>query len=539
MVNKKNLRKLHHELRTQTIIFYIMKRLQCNFSHAWGKYGLTLVLAGATISAYPQFDKYWKIEGNLTQDSIHNVIPKFGTLQNSPVTFISNGIERFRLSAAGKIGIGTINPQNLLEVVGGSISTNSTIISTVISAPPISVMSNQLVSNLNADLLDGYHKSDFAQVNHLHSQLIAGNGLTGNIYNGSDVSQWQVDFGGNGTANTVSRSDHSHSDMVTGNGATGRISFWNGTNSIISDGSFLYDNSLKTVRVSSTSIPTGIQFEQKVVNPAGIDLSYIWYNWKIANNNGSLEFNLNNISKLLINSSGNIGISNPTPTCRLDVNGSIKANSIKLTANAQNGYILISDAAGNAVWKNPMLVSLGDWEKSNNNLYRQIGNIGIGNNNPTAKLTVSSTNSTGIQLNCNNINYSYAMQTNVNNAMVKAYALLLNNTEKLLIWGDGKIEVDNIIKAKEIEVKTNVFADYVFNDNYKLMPLDELDVYIKANRHLPEIQSAEEAISNGINIANMNVLLLKKIEELTLYVIHLKEENSQLFSEINKIQKSR
>lgn len=516
-----------------------MKRLQCNFSRGWGKYGLTLALAGATISAYPQFDKYWKIEGNLTQDSIHNVIPKLGTLQNSPVTFISNGIERFRLSATGKIGIGTINPQNLLEVIGGSISTDNSIISTVTSTPPLSVISSQLVSNLNADLFDGSHKSDFALVNHLHSQLTPGEGLVGNAYNGSDVSQWSIYFGGNGIENSVSRSDHSHNNMVSGSGVSNRIALWDGTNSLKSDGSFTYDNSNRTMKITSYNIPCSILLEQKVINPPTIDIPFIWYNWKISNYNGNYELNLNNENKFCINPSGNIGISNPNPSCKLDVNGSIKASSLKLTSNAQNGYILTSDGTGNASWKNPMLLSFGDWEKNNNNLFRQIGNVGIGNNNPIAKLSVTATNVTGISLNCSNASYSYGMQTNVNNPEMKAFAISLNNNEKFIIWGDGKMEIDNIIKAKEIEIKTNVFADYVFYDNYKLMPLHELNEYIKTNRHLPEIQSAEEAINSGINIGTMNVLLLKKIEELTLYVIQLKEENSQLFSEIDKIQKSR
>jgi hypothetical protein len=516
-----------------------MKKLQSNFLHAWGKYGLAIALIVSSVCAYPQFDKYWKIEGNITQDSIHNVTPKLGTIQNSAVSFISNGQERFRLTETGKIGIGTTSPQNLFEVIGGSISTNQPIISSIINVAPFTISSNKINTNLNADFLDGLHKDDLALANHNHNDLTPGNGLIGDIYNGTTPKIWSISFGGNGVANTSSRSDHTHTNMITGTGSLNRIAYWDGLNSLKSDVSFNYDNNIKTVRISSISGSCGVQLEQKVTNNPAEDIAYIWYNWKIANNNGSLEFNLNNVSKFFINSSGNIGISNPNPTCRLDVNGSVKATSIKLTSNAQNGYILTSDASGNAVWKNPMLLSIGDWEKNNNNLYRQTGNVGIGNNNPIAKLTVTASNITGVQLNCNNIDYGYALQTNVNNSQMKAYALSLNNSEKLLIWGDGKMEVDNIIKAKEIEVKTNVFADYVFADNYDLMPLEDLNTYINNNKHLPEVPTADDAIKNGINLGNMNVLLLKKVEELTLYVIQLKQENNQLFSEINKVQNPR
>ena len=517
-----------------------MKRLLCNFSHAWGKYGLAIAFAGISFSAYPQFDKYWKIEGNLTQDSIHNVVPKIGTLQNSPVLFITNGQEKFRLTETGKIGIGTSNPTNLLEVIGGSIFTNNPIICSAQNGPPpFIVASNTMVTNLNTDLLDGEHKSYYATANHAHKTLLVGCGLNGNAFNGTDSTTLSVKFGGNGFNCIASRSDHTHAQMVTGVGNANQISYWNGTNSLASDGSYTWENNNKLMKISSVDMPCSILLEQKINNPAGIDVPSILYKWNIINNNGSFTIKLNNDSRFFINPLGNIGISNTNPTCKLDVNGTVKANSIKLTSSAQNGYILTSDASGNATWKNPLLISIGDWEKSNNNLYRQTGNVGIGNNNPLAKLSITSSNITGLSLNCSNVNYGYAMQTKVNNPLIKAFALSLNNSEKLLIWGDGKMEVDNIIKAKEIEVKTNVFADYVFYDNYRPMPLEELHQYILSNKHLPEVPTQEEAIKNGINIGEMNVLLLKKIEELTLYVIELKQENSQIFSEINKVKKPR
>jgi hypothetical protein len=517
-----------------------MKRLLCNFSHAWGKYGLAIAFAGISLSAYPQFDKYWKIEGNLTQDSIHNVVPKIGTLQNSPVLFITNGSEKFRLTETGKIGIGTTNPTNLLEVIGGSIFTSNPIICTVQNGqPPFIVASNTMVTNLNTDLLDGEHKSYYATANHAHKTLLAGCGLNGTAYNGADSTTLNVKFGGNGVNCIASRSDHTHAQMITGMGNSNQISYWNGTSSLTSDGSYTWENNNKLMKISSVDMPCSILLEQKINNPVGIDVPSILYKWNIINNNGSFTIKLNNDSRFFINPLGNIGISNTSPTCKLDVNGAIKASSIKLTSNAQNGYILISDASGNAIWKNPMLVSIGDWDKSNNNLYRQTGNVGIGNNNPLAKLSITSSNITGLSLNCSNVNYGYAIQTKVNNPLIKAFALSLDNSEKLLIWGDGKMEVDNIIKAKEIEVKTNVFADYVFYDNYRPMPLEELHQYILSNKHLPEVPTQEEAIKNGINIGEMNVLLLKKIEELTLYVIELKQENSYLYSEINEVKKTR
>lgn len=87
------------------------------------------------------------------------------------------------------------------------------------------------------------------------------------------------------------------------------------------------------------------------------------------------------------------------------------------------------------------------------------------------------------------------------------------------------LRVNGKIDANEIEVSLNHWNDYVFHDDYKLMPLLELELFVNANKHLPEIPSENQVIEYGINIGEMNALLLKKIEELTLYVIELKKEN--------------
>lgn len=100
------------------------------------------------------------------------------------------------------------------------------------------------------------------------------------------------------------------------------------------------------------------------------------------------------------------------------------------------------------------------------------------------------------------------------------------------ITGEGSffvkknIEATGTIKATEVKVDAgdNV-PDFVFEDDYELKNLKELESFIKANKHLPDIPSAKEMEASGINLAEMNKLLLQKIEELTLYVI---DQDSQL-----------
>jgi hypothetical protein len=93
----------------------------------------------------------------------------------------------------------------------------------------------------------------------------------------------------------------------------------------------------------------------------------------------------------------------------------------------------------------------------------------------------------------------------------------------------AKLSVNGKIHAKEIKVDLNIPGpDYVFDENYKLLSLTEVQKFVKENKHLPEIPSAKDMEENGLNLSDMNMLLLKKIEELTLHLISLNEEVSQL-----------
>ena len=83
-----------------------------------------------------------------------------------------------------------------------------------------------------------------------------------------------------------------------------------------------------------------------------------------------------------------------------------------------------------------------------------------------------------------------------------------------------KLAVAGNMIAEEVKVKLQgTWPDYVFNTDYSLMPLKEIKAYVQENKHLPEVPSAKEIEKNGINLSEMNMLLLKKVEELTLHLI--------------------
>lgn len=98
---------------------------------------------------------------------------------------------------------------------------------------------------------------------------------------------------------------------------------------------------------------------------------------------------------------------------------------------------------------------------------------------------------------------------------------------------------DGIITEKvKVAVKgTGDWADYVFEPSYKLMPLDKVESFIKENKHLPNVPSAEDMSKNGLDVTQTSAKLMEKIEELTLYVIELNKEVKALKAENEKLKK--
>ncbi|AZB24802.1 cell wall anchor protein [Chryseobacterium bernardetii] len=100
-------------------------------------------------------------------------------------------------------------------------------------------------------------------------------------------------------------------------------------------------------------------------------------------------------------------------------------------------------------------------------------------------------------------------------------------------FNNGIARFDGKIYAKEVEVKINVWADYVFRKDYKLRPLEDVEQHITEKGHLPNIPSAKDVEKEGINLGEMDAKLLEKIEELTLYSI---EQNKQIKSQKEQLR---
>ncbi len=188
--------------------------------------------------------------------------------------------------------------------------------------------------------------------------------------------------------------------------------------------------------------------------------------------------NLN--EQLTIDRNGKVGIGTTSPSAGFDVFMSTNdywTAKIKNNGGSSKGLLLEVGYGGGPV---ATIMQLNDGSGNVRAVFKSNGNVGIGTTNPTYKLAVTGT------------------------------------------IGCGELIVEDVTG----------WADFVFEDNYNLMSLKDLDRYIKINKHLPEIPTTAEVEENGISVGEMNAKLLQKIEELTLYTIQQQEVIEALKTEM-------
>jgi hypothetical protein len=184
---------------------------------------------------------------------------------------------------------------------------------------------------------------------------------------------------------------------------------------------------------------------------------------------------------------------------------------------------------------------------TNGSTYFSGGNVGIGTSNPLAKLHVvggeinldadQALRGGGrwlISGNANQVTVGTANPgINLRFDAGEASRMFINGSTGNVGVGtaspDQRLSVKGKIHAEEVIIDLSVPApDYVFEQNYSLTSLDEVQAYIAKHKHLPEVPSAKEMEKDGVKVGEMEMVLLKKIEELTLYAIELKSENESI-----------
>jgi len=99
-----------------------------------------------------------------------------------------------------------------------------------------------------------------------------------------------------------------------------------------------------------------------------------------------------------------------------------------------------------------------------------------------------------------------------------------------------RVEAHGLVRARKIRVDSETWPDYVFEKDYRLLPLSELETFLIQNKHLPSVPSEQEIKAEGIDLGEMQVKMMEKIEELTLYLIQQNKTLAQQQEEIQKLK---
>ncbi|MDW3194249.1 MAG: hypothetical protein R8G66_17880 [Cytophagales bacterium] len=314
--------------------------------------------------------------------------------------------------------------------------------------------------------------------------------------------------------------------------------------------------------------------------------------------------------KVRIDKDGNVGIGTTSPEGKLHVeqsdtygglaqNAGIRVKSVNSLSGEGNHHSTIalgrgtghvamsavqehydSDVMGIAFFTHPSTTG-GDQAVEQVRIDHD-GNMGIGTDNPEAKLHVEQPNNyagsvynSGIRVKSpgsidgignyhstialsrgiGHVAMSAVQEHNDSDVMGIAFFTHPSTTggdpaiEKVRIDHDGnmgigtttptqKLSVAGTINAEELLLEDVQGADFVFEEDYDLRSLEETEQFIKANKHLPEIPSAAEMAEEGLEIKTMNILLLQKVEELTLHLIRQEKEMKDMQEEIQALKSS-
>ncbi|MFC5284242.1 hypothetical protein [Pedobacter alpinus] len=199
---------------------------------------------------------------------------------------------------------------------------------------------------------------------------------------------------------------------------------------------------------------------------------------------GGLKFFTAGQPKMMLDVYGRLGIGTNSPTGKVEIKGPFDGNSqLIINTTSSNAELRFSDnnVIKGFVWYDKFSdgMAFGRGSTSNSIWVNTSGNVGIGSLNPGYKLDVIGT-----------------------------------------------------IRSREVKVDMNG-ADFVFEKDYGLMPLSDLEKYITTNKHLPQIATAKEMETNGVELGNLNSKLLQKVEELTLYIIQMNKEIDKLKTQIS------
>ena len=458
------------------------------------------------------------------------------------------------LNSNGNLGIGVASPTKKLEVAGdvkatafqgnGTLLTNlsaSNISSGVLSSSRIpelnaskitsGTFNTSLIPDLNASKITGV--LDVLQVPN-SAYMITSEGTNGQI--------WTSDGNGKGYWATSSAGGNANSDY-TQYGTAAYISGHSqddfahlGTNAWHAGGQWNFNGQ------------PGVLFQ--LDNTGG---------FRFYKHDGN-SIDISN-QQMILSSSGNLGIGITAPTEKLEIAGALRigfnsgstAGTIRWTGTDFEGY---DGSQWQSFTSGTSGSTSGYWANAGNAINYN-GNVGVGTSNVDGQFHIEGDAGNQLILESTTTNPDLVFKVaGVKKSQIRFSASLDgleffdNDITQPFMFSKNRrvgigttnpqyeLDVAGTIRACQIEVnELGGWCDYVFEDDYELPALNEVEAYIKANKHLQDIPSEAEVMEHGVSLNDMTTGLLKKVEELTLYMIEKEKQVQMLLNRIEELEK--
>lgn len=455
----------------------------------------------------------WSLVGNSGTNSANFL----GTTDSKPLIFKVGNSERMRIAETGNVGIGITNPSANLEVAnrikisGQGITTAADLVLTAVESTD-----NPTVSSGSTGVFS--QNSSFS--------MFYGNPYSSNgrfVINRKSASSLDVNVN-NPTALGVENLFMINSNGYIGIGKTIPTEKLHVGGKIRAD---VFGDGRRDTYVVTTD-------EEGVLNKSSI-LGLSSQFWSTQGNAGTLA-NLNFIGTtdgaplvfkvtnevMRIDDRGFVGVGTSSPSEKLHVNGKVAINDIPLSLRDE--YVLTTGSQG--IVSKRLVSEIGGSAKDawlmsgNNGVDAQVHFIGSINASPVVFKT---SNQEQLRINENGIvGIGTGENYPVNGEGEFDPNVLVEDVNRYRLF------VEDGIRTRKLKIDLRRWADNVFDADYKLVSLNELENYIAINKHLPGIPTTEKAMSDGIELGEMNALLLEKIEELTIHAINLNNKNTEL-----------
>ena len=264
-----------------------------------------------------------------------------------------------------------------------------------------------------------------------------------------------------------------------------------------------------------------------------------YYDDPVINSIANQSLDMNTTKTVDLSSSSNVNVTTDTESSQSDLSFNIISNSNQqhCPVSISNGKMLNINPSQD--WSGQTTVTLQASDICKNSISKSfiitVNSLPILNVNP---LTIDVDGSAGqSQINVSNPSTGTTLNWNVS---VTQGWLTVNPASGV---NNGTFNINyetnnsGTITACKVVVANPGWCDYVFDDKYKLPSLSEVEQFVKQHKHLPDVPSEKEVTENGIDVGQMNTILLKKIEELTLYSIEQQKQINELKKEMSNFKK--